>query len=138
MIDPLLSRAAPADDPLTRFFWSSGADGLLRILRCGACGYYTHPPTSRCPRCLAVEVAPAAVSGRGTVHTFTINVQEWTPGQQPYVYAVVELPEQEGLRLTSNVVGVAPEEVHIGMPVRVVFVERHGSHYPLFTPDGPA
>lgn len=37
----------------------------------------------------------------------------------PYVFGVVRL--EEGLFLTTNVVGADPAEIHIGMPVEVVF-----------------
>ncbi|HEY2831538.1 MAG TPA: OB-fold domain-containing protein [Sporichthyaceae bacterium] len=135
MQDPLLHRPAPSDDPLGRFFWQSGADGVLRFLRCGDCGYWLHPPSSRCPQCLSANVAPQPVSGRATVHTFTINVQPWTPGQEPYVYAIVEFPEQDGLRLTTNVVGCPIDEVRIGQQVRVAFVDRNDAYYPVFVPE---
>ncbi|WP_019875984.1 Zn-ribbon domain-containing OB-fold protein [Sporichthya polymorpha] len=132
--DPLLVRARPADDPLHRFFWASGADGLLRMLRCGDCGYWLHPPSPRCPQCSSASVAPQELSGRGTVASFTVNVQQWVPGQEPYVYAIVELDEQPGLRLSTNVVGRAAEEVRIGQPVQVAFVHRHDVFYPVFRP----
>src|SRR3546814_5658175 len=49
-----------------------------------------------------------------------------------YVIAIVELDDQEGLRVTTNLTGIAPEEVSIGQAVQVVF-ERHGDvWYPLF------
>lgn len=134
LADPLLQRAVPTPDPLCDFFWRSGEDGLLRILRCGDCGYRIHPPSIPCPRCLGDDVAPAPVSGLGVVQACTVNVQEWTPGQPPYSIAVVELAEQRGLRLTSNVVGCDPESVHIGQRVRVNFIARNGIHYPVFTP----
>lgn len=57
----------------------------------------------------------------------------------PYVVAIVELDDQEALQLTTNIRGCAPDDVEIGMPVRVVF-ERHerpdtGSVYvPVFIP----
>jgi hypothetical protein len=70
------------------------------------------------------------------VATFTLNHQRWLPGLEvPYCIAIVELDEQPGLRLTTNVVGCPPESVRIGMRVRVTF-EQHGDVYlPLFTPD---
>ena len=37
----------------------------------------------------------------------------------PYVVAIVEL--EEGWHMLSNLVGIAPEEVEIGMPLEVVF-----------------
>ncbi len=55
------------------------------------------------------------------MHTFTVNHQPWMPGPEPpYVVAIVELPEQDGLRLTTNIVNCAPDDVRIGMPVQVV------------------
>ena len=135
MIDPLLQRPAPADDPLHRFFWASGADGVLRMLRCSDCDFWLHPPSPVCPRCLSTKVAPQPLSGAATVAAFTVNVQQWVPGQAPYVYAIVEFPEQDGLRLTTNVVGCAVEEVHIGQRVRVAFLHRNDVYYPVFVPE---
>ncbi|HEY1974166.1 MAG TPA: OB-fold domain-containing protein [Pseudonocardia sp.] len=134
LADVLLERVAPVADPLADFFWRSGADGVLRILRCADCGYYVHPPSTPCPRCLSAKVGPEPVSGRAVVHTFTVNVQQWQPGQPPYVIAIVELAEQEGLRLTTNVLGCPPDHVYIDQPVRVDFVARDELHYPVFRP----
>jgi uncharacterized OB-fold protein len=104
-------------------------------MRCTACGWWLHPAGPICPSCLSRELVAAAVSGRGSVYTLTVNWQPWMPGfDPPYVVAIVELPEQEGLRLTTNIVGVPYDEVHIGMPVRVVFDEHDGVWLPLFTP----
>jgi uncharacterized OB-fold protein len=138
--DPLLVRAVPAFDPVAAFFWSSGEDGRLRILRCGRCITFVHPPSRPCPRCLATDVDPVAVSGVGTVVACTVNVQQWTAGQPPYSIAIIELVEQQGLRLTSNVIGCDPDAVSIGQRVKVVFVHRNDIYYPLFTPieDAPS
>jgi uncharacterized OB-fold protein len=75
------------------------------------------------------------VSGHATVATFTINHQPWIPGfDPPYVVAIVEIDEQPSVRLMTNIVGCAPDEVYVGMPVRVVF-ERHDDVWlPLFQP----
>jgi uncharacterized OB-fold protein len=133
--EPLRHRPRPSDDPLATFFWASAADGVLRMLRCTACGFWLHPPAPRCPQCLCAEVAPQPLSGRATVESFTVNVQQWVPGQEPYVYAIVEFPEQAGLRLTTNVVGCPPADVHIGQRVTVAFVHRHEAYYPVFVPE---
>jgi uncharacterized OB-fold protein len=126
----------PLVDEATAFFWHSGRDGRLRFLRCGDCGWYLHPPGPVCPRCHSRALAAVTVSGRGTVHSYTVNHQQWYPGQLvPYVIAIVDLPEQEGLRLTTNIVGAPPERLRIGMPVRVTFAERDGVHLPLFEPE---
>jgi uncharacterized OB-fold protein len=128
-------RVLPRVTDLNRHFWSGGAEGELRFLRCRACRSYVHPPAPVCPQCLAREVAPEAVSGRATILTFTLNHQPWVPASDhPYAIAIVEIEEQPGLRLMTNIVNCPPGSLRIGMPVRVVF-ERHEDVYlPLFEP----
>jgi uncharacterized OB-fold protein len=56
----------------------------------------------------------------------------------PYAIAIVEIEEQKGLRLMTNIVNCPAEAVRIGMPVRVVF-ERHDDVWiPLFEPASEA
>lgn len=118
-------RILPQVDDRNRHFWTGGADGELRFLRCDDCRYWIHPPVPICPRCHSKSLTPEAVSGDATVHTYTVNHQAWMPGPElPYVVAIVDLPEQDGLRLTTNIVGSSPDDVEIGMPVHVTF-ERH-------------
>jgi len=121
-------------------FWKGGADGELRFLHCGDCSTWIHPPAPLCPTCLGRELAPRATSGRARVLTYTVNHQPWIPGfDPPYVVAIVELPEQRGLRLTTNIVNCPVEQVAIDMPVRVAFEEmKDGSFLPLFEPDPEA
>jgi uncharacterized OB-fold protein len=124
----------PALDDSNRFFWASGEEGVLRFLRCGDCGYWIHPPVPRCPTCGSREVAPEAVSGRGEVWSYTVNHQNWDGGEVPYAIVLVAFPEQEGLRLTSNLVGCEPDEAHIGMPVQVTFEQHDQVWFPVFEP----
>ena len=114
-------RILPAVTPENEHFWLGGAEGELRFLRCADCRYWIHPPQPICPDCLEPRRSPPeAASGRATVHTFTVNWQPWLPNfDPPYVIAIVALPEQDGLRLTTNIVGCEPDDVHIGMPVEV-------------------
>ena len=127
-------RVLPALDDENRFFWTSGADGHLRFLRCQSCGYYLHPPLPQCPRCASKDVAPDVVSGRGVVHSFTINHQPWDGSPDPWAIILVELAEQEGLRLTSNIVNCPIDDVRIGMDVQVSFEQHDEIYFPLFEP----
>ena len=79
------------------------------------------------------------MSGRARVATFTVNHQPWIPGfEPPYLVAIVELVEQPGLRLTTNLVNCALDAARIDMPVRVVFEPRDDVWIPLFEPDPDA
>ncbi|HZA79394.1 MAG TPA: Zn-ribbon domain-containing OB-fold protein [Acidimicrobiales bacterium] len=128
------TRFIAADDS-DEFFWRSGADGVLRFLGCGSCGRIHHPPVPRCPHCGSRDVAPQAVSGRATVATYTVNHQPFMPGfDPPYVIAMVEIEDDPTVRLTTNIVGCAMEDVHIGMPVEVTFEPNGEWFVPLFRP----
>ena len=129
-------RVLPVVDASNEHFWTGGAHGELRFLRCRCCRYWIHPPQPICPACLGRTLAVEAASGRARVATFTVNHQRWIPGfEPPYVVAIVELPEQAGLRLTTNLVHCNLDAARIGMDVRVVFEERDGVWLPLFEPD---
>jgi uncharacterized OB-fold protein len=125
----------PEITPLNEHFWRGGASGELRFLKCKGCSWLVHPPVPICPRCSNRELSPVAVSGRAVVVAATVNHQRWGPEEEaPYAIAIVELPEQPGLRLTTNVVGCPPEQVQIGMQVRVRFEAQGDVWLPLFEP----
>jgi uncharacterized OB-fold protein len=130
-------RILPAVTPENAHFWCGGKTGRLQFLRCDACATYVHPPAPVCPRCLGRDLSVAAVSGRASVLTFTVNRHAWIPGfDPPYVVAIVAIDEQPDVRLTTNIVDCEPDQVEIGMPVEVVFEDAGADDVflPLFRP----
>ena len=113
----------PVPTPESRPFWEAARRHELSLQRCRACGRRVFYPRAACPNCLSPDLEWRRVSGRGTLHTFTIvhRGAKNFPLAAPYVLAVVEL--EEGPRLMTNLVGVEadPVRVRIGMPVEVVF-----------------
>lgn len=103
-----------------RFFWDGLRARELRIQRCQACHQLQHPPAPMCGGCHSFELGSVVASGRGTVHSFVVAEHPPIPPfDYPNVIVLVEL--EEGTRLVSRLVGVAPEEVAIGLPVAVEF-----------------
>ena len=134
MSDDVPPRFIDCDD-LDRFYWTSGADGTLRLHHCDACDRFHHPPLPVCPHCHSRDVAPAPVSGRGTVAAYTVNHQEFMPGfPVPFVFAFVEVDEDPTIRLGTNIVNCDHDDVHIDMAVQVTFEENGEYHVPLFEP----
>ncbi len=128
-------RVLPRLNERNEGFWKGGADGRLHMLHCRGCRTIVHPPTPYCPGCWGKDLAYEPVSGRATVLTYTLNYQPWVPApDHPYVIAIVEIEEQSGVRLMTNIVGCEPEEVKIGMPVRVAFQQYDDVYVPLFEP----
>lgn len=104
-----------------RLFWSDGATGRLHVPYCEQCARWVLPLEPNCPRCeCALGARP--VSGDATVFTYTVNHHPFNPAiPTPYVIAIVELTEQQNLRMATNIVDCKPDSVRIGMPV----VARH-------------
>ena len=104
------------------FFWTSGADGQLRFLRCSSCSALIHPPQPVCRYCRGHSLSPTATSGFATLIGFTVNHRFSLPGlPAPYVVAQVALEDDPRVRLTTNAVECEPSELVLGMRMEVVF-----------------
>lgn len=132
----LFPRPLPALEPYTEAFWRACRAGRLEMTHCTRCDWVIHPGRPICPRCRGTALAPRVLSGRARLHSFTVNHKAWFPGQPvPYVIGLVELEEQAGLRLTTNIVNCAIADVTIDMPLRVTFeVLNDDIALPLFEP----
>ena len=96
------------------------------MLQCRACSKFIHPPRPICRFCLYTELAAREMSGRAPLYTWTVAEQAFHPffaDRVPYVYATVELVEQPGLRLITNVVDCPHERLRVDMRLQVTFNE---------------
>jgi uncharacterized OB-fold protein len=128
----------PAPGPLAEFYWNAVAEHRLDILRCDQCGHYVHYPRPICERCLGQSLSPSPVSGRGTLYAYTAVMQAFHPyfvDKLPYFLAVVELAEEPGLKVTTNLVDVEESRLRCGLAVEVAFTEVvPGFVLPMFRP----
>jgi len=129
-------RNVPTLNDLNRGFWTGGRENALRLRRCQTCGYWVHPPGPACPQCHGRDLRWETTTGTATLFTYTVNDKVWNPVVPvPYIIGIVELPEQEGLRLTTNIVNCEVDDVHIGMELRVTFEQQGEVFVPLFEPE---
>jgi uncharacterized OB-fold protein len=125
----------PQPDALTAPFWDACRRRVLEVSACGECRHRFLPPGPCCPRCWSPQLTSQEVSGRGRVYSFAVYRRTYHPGlPAPYVVALVEL--EEGPRLISNIIGCAPEEVAIDMPVQLRFEDAGDFTLPRFAPVG--
>jgi len=132
----------PVPDALSEPFWAGAREGQLVIQRCRRCGLYVHLPRPVCRRCQSLDLGHEAVSGRGTVYSWTETHKAFHPffvDRVPYLVAVVELDEQPGLHLLSNLVRVADVDTRFGMAVTVDFEQLSPElTIPVFAPSDQA
>ncbi|MEU1983071.1 OB-fold domain-containing protein [Nocardia sp. NPDC019395] len=132
---PRSGRPLPLLSLDTEFFWTSGADGQLRIQECRACSALIHPPQPICRYCRGRELAPRVVSGAATLASFTVNHRFALPGlPPPYVVATVALEDDPRVRLTTNIIDCDPTDLTLGMRLEVVFQQDDDVWLPLFRP----
>lgn len=97
--------------------------GRLIGARCPACGAHFFPRRELCSRCLG-HLEPVALSGRGTVHTFTV-IHQAPPGfEAPYVLAYVDLPE--GVRVLGQLEGEPAIGAQVELVLRTVGQDDQG------------
>jgi uncharacterized OB-fold protein len=126
-------RPAPQPDDVTRPFWEACARRVLCFQQCAACGYRWLPASVVCPRCWTPGGEWVKASGAGTVFSFAVYHRAYHPAFKPlvpYVVGVIELAE--GPRLVSNIVGAAPGDIRVGMPVSLEFLDADGVVLPVF------
>jgi uncharacterized OB-fold protein len=114
--------------------WEAARRRELVVQRCSGCGALRFPARELCSACLSRAVSWTGVTGRGVVFSFAVMHQAYHPGfEVPYAVVVVEL--DEGVRLLTNLLGVRPGDIAIGMPVEVVFEDVTGEvTLPKFRP----
>jgi len=132
--DPTIKLVEPPSSPLTEPFWDATRDRRLLLQWCRACEQAIFYPRESCPQCLSDDLEWREAAGTGTVYAVSVQHRAG-PGRDeadgPYAVALVDLPE--GVRLMTNVVGGAPDEVAVGQPVRVHWHPlADGRHLPFF------
>ncbi len=133
-------RPLPAADDVSRFFWESAAEHRLVLQRCRSCGKLQYPPEVCCVHCQAEEFDLAETSGRGVIYSYAVVERPLHAGfvnALPYIVVFVELNDQPGLRILTNLVDVPPgAALSCGMPVEVVFEDRGAVTLPQFRLSG--
>jgi uncharacterized OB-fold protein len=101
--------------------WRAAAAQRLLLPYCNACERYRWPARASCPQCReALQWREA--SGRGRIEAYSVVRRAASPELAqavPYVVAFVAL--EEGVRLFSHIVDIAPQDLRTGMPVRCRF-----------------
>jgi len=118
----------------TQEFWAATRSGRLVYQQCAQCDTVVFYPRRHCTGCTSGQLEWKTAKGTGTIYTYSVVRQSYHPffrSQVPYVVAWIDL--DEGLRLVSNVLGVAaPDPGLIGKRVRVEWESHESVSIPLF------
>jgi uncharacterized OB-fold protein len=119
---PEYKKPIPVPSAEAQPYWDGLRDRKLLMPRCDACGNYWFPPSLLCPHCNATNWTWTSTSGRGRIFSYVVYHRIYHPGfadEVPYAVAVIEL--DEGPRMVSNVIGIAPDKLACDLRVQVVY-----------------
>ena len=131
-----LPKPVPQPTAASQPYWDACRNQELRIQRCTECGTLIHYPKLRCPKDGNDSFDWVQMSGAGKVYSYVIAHRAFHPAfadEVPYIIAIIDL--DEGVRILSNLIGIAPEAVSIGMRVTLAWGDRADDYpVPLFRP----
>jgi hypothetical protein len=132
-----MARLEPPISDYTQPFWDATKEQKFLVQWCAACEAPIFYPREVCPKCLSSERLEWRESaGKGSVYAFSVQHRPANPtmaDRVPYTVALVEL--EDGIRLMSNVINCAPDDVSVGMPVAVTWEPlSDGRNLPQFQP----
>jgi hypothetical protein len=119
---PEYNKPIPVPSAESQAYWDGLRDRKLLMPRCDACRKYWFPPSLLCPHCNATNWTWTSTSGRGRIFSYVVYHRIYHPGfadEVPYAVAVIEL--DEGPRMVSNVIGIAPDKLACDLRVQVVY-----------------
>jgi hypothetical protein len=114
----------PLPQPTSRSqpFWDALKAHRIDIQQCDDCRRWVFFPRLHCPGCFSQALSWKTVSGEGELLTYTLSRVPTLPelaDEVPQKLAVVRLAE--GPHINTTLVGLAEDEIEIGMPVKPVF-----------------
>lgn len=130
------TKPVPVPDEISAPFFDGAREGRLMLQHCTACRAWSFPVRERCPNCFAASLEWRQASGHGSLYTYTVMHQVMNPGFASSVpYNVAQIDLEEGVRMTSNVIGIGNEALRVGMRLEAVFEDvGDGVRLPKFRP----
>ncbi len=122
------NKPLPYPTKISQPYWDGLKNHEVHLQQCQDCQGWVFFPRAHCSHCGSANLAWKKVSGEAELYTYTTaripTMPEFTD-EAPQQLAVVKLAE--GVHVNTNLVGIAPEDIQIGMKLRPVFDERPGA-----------
>lgn len=109
-------------------YWDAADRHELAVQKCETCSAYNHPPGPSCAKCGSEEVVWEKLGSEieGSVYSYIVSYRPFLPGFQddlPLIIAQVELNQYPEIKIMANILECGPEEVQIGMPVQMTWID---------------
>ncbi|CDQ40464.1 MULTISPECIES: Zn-ribbon domain-containing OB-fold protein [Virgibacillus] len=107
-------------------YWDAADRHQLKIQKCNDCQAYAHPPGPTCAKCGGGRLSWIDFGDhvKATIYSYIVSYRPFLPGFQddlPLVIAQASLEDVPSVRIMCNVLDCKPDDMHIGMPVKMVW-----------------
>jgi len=124
-----------SDDPLPftiSSFYKFVSEKRLMAAKCNECGTVLLPPKPMCTECLSTNLKWIELEGAGKLLSYTVIhiAPEQFQSLAPYSVGIIEL--KNGLRLPGMISCVKPEEIRVGMNLKVDYDTSTSSQWPAW------
>lgn len=103
-------------------YWESVKEHKVKIQKCDACGRFRFPPSPSCYYCGSLGGSWKPITGKGVIYSWIVihhPVDKRLANEVPFAVAFVEL--EEGPRTVGRVIECRPEEIKVGMSVKIQY-----------------
>ena len=114
-------------------FYKFVSENRLMVAKCSGCGTVLLPPKPMCTKCFSTNLQWIELECAGKLLSYTIIhvAPEQFQSLTPYAVGIVEL--KNGLRLPGMIRDVNPEELKVGMDLKIDFDTSTSSQWPAWT-----
>lgn len=109
-------------------YWDAADQHELKLQKCTACRSFIHPPGPACPSCGSPETEWELLGSNisATVYSYVVSYRPFLPGFQhdlPTIITVASLDAAPEVKLMANIINCDAEDVEIGMPLQMTWVD---------------
>lgn len=113
-------------------FYAFVGEKRLMVAKCDDCKTLLLPPRPVCTKCLSTNLKWVELKKRGKLLTYTVIHIPPTQFQSMAPYAVGIVKLEDGPHLPGIIKGINPEEIKIGMDLKVEFDTALHSEWPMW------
>jgi len=114
-------------------FYKFVNEHMLMAAKCNKCGNLLLPPKPMCTKCLSTNLKWIELDGTGKLLSYTVIhvAPEQFQSMAPYSVGIVEF--KNGLRLPGIICDVDPEEIRVGLDLKICFDSSTALQWPKWS-----
>jgi uncharacterized OB-fold protein len=131
-----ITRPLPTITPDNAEFWRSTREHSARLQRCNVCGRFWYYPGPVCHHCGARDFTWTALSGDGTIYSYSVLERaKGNPYEDDVPIAIILVRLAEGPVIMSNLFDYEVADLAIDAPVRMIYEDVNDEvTLPVFVP----